>query len=248
MYQTDFCIVAGRRPDLLAITMESITRRILSRLTIGGAFMNLDPVFGDETDHQACKAIFKKYFPHGTIFEPGLAGFASAVQRLWKATTSDFVLHFEDDWVTLCDVGGLAFQPFDDLSIAQVSFHTAEKNWNIRKKGHLHRRNEYFRLGGIKLPKFKHKPIFTTSPSILRGGFARHCAALMDARIDPEKQFYSNVNKELEAYVAPYRNYIFSPENAPVVRDIGRDWQEARGIRKAIKNSVSTWERDGAII
>ncbi len=125
----------------------------------------------------------------------------------------------------------------------QVSFHTADQNWDIRRKGHFHQRNEYGRLLGIKIPLFRTFPKFTTSPSILRGTFARRCAEMMDLSRDPEKQFYSGVNPALEGYVAGYRNYIFSPERKPVIRDMGREWREQRNIRKVIANATSIWEK-----
>ncbi|KOF21166.1 hypothetical protein AC244_07295 [Ensifer adhaerens] len=65
----------------------------------------------------------------------------------------------------------------------------------------------------------------------------------MDLSRDPEKQFYSGVNPAMEAYVAGYRNYIFSPERKPVIRDMGREWREQRNIRKVITNATSIWEK-----
>lgn len=242
MFKTDVCIVSARRPDLLSDTLSSLSQRIFSNLDLVNVYMNLDPIFGDAKDHEACVSLFRGHFPTGVLFEPEAPGFANAVRRLWLATTADFVMHFEDDWVALTDIGEEAFEPFSDPTVAQVSFHTEEKNWDVKKNGHLHRKNEYFRLAGVKLPKFTRRPIFTTSPSILRGPFARACAGLMDGTKDPEKQFYSDVNLPLQAYVCKYDNYIFSPQNKPVIKDIGRNWREEKGIKKIIRDSSSFWE------
>lgn len=242
MFVVDVCIVSGRRPGLLSETLESLSNRVFRHLKLGSVCMNLDPIFGDEADHAACVALFSARFPGQKIFEPETPGFAGAVQRLWSATTSDFVFHVEDDWIALRDIGEEIFEPFREPSIAQVSFHTAEKNWDVRKDGHLHRKRQYFNLAGIKIPMFRSIPIFTTSPSILRGDFARQCAALMDVTKDPEKQFYSGVNPSLQAFAASHGNYIFSPENRPVIKDIGRTWRDSKGIRKIIENSSSVWE------
>ncbi|HEV7306863.1 hypothetical protein [Ensifer sp.] len=241
MSTIDLCIVATRRPDLFAQTLESFAEKIFHKLDLRGAYLNLDPVFGTEDDHRACVEIFRKHFPDGTIFQPESPGFCAAVARLWSASSADYIFHLEDDWTSLKNMGRELLAPFSDDRIAQVSFHTADQNWNIRRKGHFHRRNEYTHLFGIKIPLFRTFPKFTTSPSLLRGDFARHCAGLMDLSRDPEKQFYSGVNPAMEAYVANRRNYIFSPEASPVIKDMGREWREQRRIEKVITNSTSVW-------
>lgn len=243
MSRIDLCIVATRRPELLATTLDSFREKILCRLDLGIAYLNLDPVFGSPEDQVACVDIVRERFPDAVISQPEHPGFCAAVARVWSATVSEYVFHLEDDWIALREMGEDLLQPFADPSIMQVSFHTADQNWNIGKKGHFHRRNEYGRLLGIKIPLFGTFPKFTTSPSILRGTFARQCAALMDLSRDPEKQFYSGVNPAMEAYVAGYRNYIFSPEGKPVIRDMGREWREQRNIRKVITNATSIWEK-----
>lgn len=242
MPRIDLCIVATRRPELLELTLASFREKVLRHLDIGSAYINLDPAFGTPEDHAACIRVTRGHFPDAVIFEPEQPGFCAAVARVWSASTSEYVFHLEDDWISLRDMSEELFEPFADPSVMQVSFHTADQNWDIARKGHFHQRNEYARLLGIKIPLFRTFPKFTTSPSILRGSFARHCAGLMDLTRDPEKQFYSGVNPAMEAYVAGYRNYIFSPEAKPVIRDMGREWRDQRNIRKVITNSTSTWE------
>lgn len=244
MPRIDLCIVATRRPELLAQTLASFREKMLCHLDMGSAYLNLDPAFGSPEDHAACVQVVRGHFPDAVIFEPEQPGFCAAVARVWSASKSDYVFHLEDDWISLQDMGEELLEPFADPSVMQVSFHTADQNWDIARKGHFHQRNEYARLLGIKIPLFRTFPKFTTSPSILRGSFARHCAGLMDLTRDPEKQFYSGVNPAMEAYVAGYRNYIFSPEATPVIRDMGREWRDQRNIRKVINNSTSTWEEN----
>jgi hypothetical protein len=242
--ELDLCIVAGRRPDLLRQTLESFSASVFSNFCIRGVIVNIDPIFGARDDETGCVKCVISHFPQAEICIPETPGFAAAVKRLWSATKSDYVFHLEDDWIALTAVDEEILRPFSDPSVMQVSFHTADQNWDIPRKGHLHRRNEYARLLGIKIPLFRTFPKFTTSPSILRGDFARKAAALMDASLDPEKQFYSGVNPQLERLAAPHKNYIFSPERVPVIRDKGREWRDSRNIRKVINNATSTWVAD----
>jgi len=237
----DLCVTASRRPDLLAITLESFSDRIFSHCKPDRVFVNLDPIFGSEENHLAVVSLVRDRFPAATIFEPETPCFGAAVKRLWSATEADYVFHMEDDWVANSDVTDEIFRPFEDPRIQQVSFHR-NQNWDFRKKGHFHEKKDYFRILGLKLPFYKATPQFTTSPSILRGEFARVAAALMDPGHDPEKQFYSSVNLELERFVKPFRNYIYSQDGGPVIRDIGWEWRDTRGIQKVIKDGISTWE------
>lgn len=97
--------------------------------------------------------------------------------------------------------------------------------------------------GRFKLPfVYKYFPNFCTSPSILRGYFARQSASFMDDSLDPEKQFHGGWNPALEEYANNFKAYIYSPEETPVIVGIGRVWREERGITKTITNAVSTWD------
>ena len=240
-FSMDLSIVAGRRPELLEQTLKSFSERVFCHFTFANVFINIDPIFGTEEDEAACLKVVETYFPAATVFRPEKPGFGAAVKRLWDNTQSDFVFHLEDDWVALTDLGEEVLGPFSAPNVMQVSFHTADQNWDIAKKGHLHQRNEYARVLGIKIPLFRTFPKFTTSPSILRGAFARNASSLMDVSRDPEKQFYSGVNAELEKLAAPNRNYIYSPRQTPVIRDMGREWRDQRKIRKVIENTTSIW-------
>ncbi|WP_457580222.1 glycosyltransferase family 2 protein [Ensifer canadensis] len=244
MTAIDICIVAARRPHLLAETLDSFSNRVFANFEIGKVFMNLDPIFGDQRDHLECIELFKRHFPHGIIFQPQDAGFPQAVKRLWSATTAEIVFHLEDDWIALTEIDQKATYPFNDGSVAQVSLLTAEKKWDTKEKGNFHNRNEYVKVLGIKFPLFRKFPIFTTSPCFIRGEFARGAAALMDVTKDPEKQFYYGVNRPLESYVRKFRSYIFAPESKPVIADIGRDWQRTKNIKKIVHDGASSWEME----
>ena len=249
MASIDLSIVSTRRPGLLSATVDSFQENIFVNFRIKNVYVNIDPIFGTEADHKSVISIIQKQFPSAVIFEPATPSFGAAVKRLWTATTADYVFHLEDDWVVLQSLGEEILLPFSDTRVQQVSFHTADQNWNIKKRGHIHERKVNLRPFGIKTPFYRSIPKFTTSPSILRGDFARSAAALMMPNHDPEKQFYSSANMDLEKMAYPFRNYIFSPEGIPVIKDIGREWREVQGIRKVIANSTSIWcssEEDAA--
>ncbi|WP_284776270.1 hypothetical protein [Agrobacterium sp. lyk4-40-TYG-31] len=235
----DITIVAGRRPDLLERTLESFSQNAFKFHRVVNVYANIDPIFGTPDDEAQCISLLKRYFPAPIIYTPEKAGFGAAVKRLWQATSADYVFHLEDDWIALDTLDARVEACFND-KVKQVSFHSASQNWDIKKRGHLHRGKHYWKFAGIRVPRGTYTK-FTTSPSVLDGKVARSSAELMDPAFDPEKQFYSNVNKKLEQHIAPFENYIFSPGGVPVVEDTGRDWREQRGIQKKIVNAASSW-------
>lgn len=241
MLSIDLSLVSARRPNLLSTTIASFQESVFSNFKIENVYVNIDPIFGSEADHAAAVSVIRRQFPKAVIFEPLTPGFGAAVKRLWSATTADYVFHLEDDWIAIRNFGEETLRPFEDKRIMQVSFHTADQNWDTKKRGNIHEKRDYFRVFGIKTPFYNSFPKFTTSPSILDGNFARSSASLMIPERDPEKQFYSSVNPALERFVRPFRNYIFSPEGIPVIKDIGREWRESQGIRKVVTNATSTW-------
>lgn len=238
----DVTIVATQRPDLLSITLTSFSKYIFPNLDISAAYINLDPIFGSKDDRNKCIEILHDNFKKIVIYEPDIAGFGAAVKRVWGSTTSQHVLHLEDDWIALRNVtGSEMLGPFSDPQIVQVAFATAEKNWDTSTKGHYHYQRAWRRVLGVRIPLPWSRPIFTTSPSVMTGEFARTAARLMDPAYDPEKQFYSGVNPMLERRIAALRNHVLSDDGKPILRDIGREWRDNRNIKKTVNSSVSTW-------
>lgn len=235
----DITIVAGRRPELLQRTLESFTSKAFRFHNVINVYANIDPIFGDEDDEARCIALLQEHFSRPVIHTPETAGFTAAVKRLWQETTAPYVFHLEDDWIALDALDQRVDACFEG-NIRQVSFHSANQNWDIGRKGHMHRGKRYLKLLGVRLPIGSY-PKFTTSPSIIDGPVARTCAQLMDVAFDPEKQFYSSVNRDMETFIQGFENYIFSPDAIPVVEDTGRDWRDKRGIQKKITNAASSW-------
>lgn len=239
----DVVIVAVRRSELLREMLNSFHRKCFGNFTIANAFLNIDPVWGDESETDKCIALCERFFPDLTVFTPSAASFPGAVRRLWSATKSPFILHLEDDWVLREKMGPEILSLFDDRQTAQLSLLSKEKVWDFEKEGEFHVQKRRHRVMGLFPTRARKEfPVFTTSPSFVRGDFARTAAGLLDPRYDPEKQFYARVNRRLERFVRAYRNRIYrGASGAPVIEDIGRVWREERNIRKDIEKSVSVW-------
>ncbi len=241
----DVCLVATRRPDLLAQTLASFDEGLFRHFQIRRIIANIDPFFGTLADQQECVRLIRQYDPDALITQPVEPGFAAAVARTWSASTSDVILHLEDDWLLKRPVHPADLEEMlEDRRIGQLSFNHATKDWSLRRKGHFcYTRGQRYSAFGVRLP-FKQKvPLFLTAPSFFSGEFARGAAALMDPSFDPEKQFCRGVNPTLEAYVHPFRNLIVGENPDFYIEDIGRAWREARSIVKQVINGQSFWEQ-----
>lgn len=235
----DVCIVAGRRPDLLRRTLTSFSQNLFRYFDIQRIIANIDPIFGSEADHQECVDLICSYDADAEITSPKEPGFCSAVVSNWSRSSAPIVLHLEDDWLLNRAITEDHLEPFFHKPlIAQIAFNHAYKNWDRDKKGSYC----YQRRAVPLLPLIKSKfPVFTTSPSFIRGDFARTAATLMDVNYDPEKQFMRRVNPQLERFVVQYRNYIIGDIGDFYITDLGREWRETRGIEKSIVNAQSYW-------
>jgi hypothetical protein len=244
MTDLELTIVATRRPDLLAATMESFQAKLLKNFKISRVSINIDPLWGDNQDEAQCCEIMRRYYPECVIYTPEQPGYAAAVQRLWSNTSADFIFHLEDDWNLAEDIQDDIFSIFNDPLVMEVSLMCKEKNWDVKKRGPYHFAKIKHRILGIPLPFYGKFPSFTVSPSFLRGDFARHWAGLMDSTRDPEKQARPKQNSKLATYVAPFRNYIYSGKTVyNIAIDIGRTWRDKKNIKKTIVDGESLWSR-----
>lgn len=242
MRQIDVCVVAGRRPELLRTTLESFERNLFRNFRIARFIVNIDPIFGSAEDETACLDVIRAFAKSATVSTPTVPNFASAVGRNWEQTTSDVILHLEDDWVLKKQVLDDDVAWFDkDEYVGQISFNHANKNWDARKRGHFAYARRRLKVFGLPTPFKTRFPVFTTSPGFLRGTFAREAARLLHPAFDPEKQFYKSVNPSLEAYVMPFKNRVIGDLNDYHIVDIGREWRNQRNVQKTMVNWQSQW-------
>lgn len=235
----DIVITAIRRPDILEMTLDSFCERVLANFGINKFLINIDPFGGSEAEHKQCLSVVYSRFPDALIFEPENIGFGAAVKRIWENTEADYVFHMEDDWLALADITAeMVFSQFDQRTKV-LSLMSQSKNWNQKHLfDYMKKRPWYFPVRRIDWSR----PKFTTSPSFWEGDFMRKCAYLIDENYDPEKQFFSGVNRPLEQYVKTYRNkFLILNENENMMKDIGRKWSRENGISKNIINATSIW-------
>ena len=234
-------LVSTWRPDLLGATLDSFSRMVLDRFNVAEALVNLDPAFGDESDRDACIALVKRHLPQARINIPARPGFGQAIKWLWSQAEDLPVLHMEDDWVVLHPIQPQETTARLGAGLAAV-VPVSEEHRTARRTPRDVTIKKCVRLLGLKL-KYRVSAAYGTSPRFVSPAYARAYAALIDPRMDPEKQARADRNGPLFDLVRRHRaTYLYGPGHTPIIRDIGRDWRQTRGIRKTITDGAAVWE------
>ena len=208
----DVTLIAGHREGLLARTLESFCRDVFPNFPIRRLIANLDPFMGDSAEGDRCEALIRRHFPDALIFRPDTADFASAVIRAWSATSAPRVLHLEDDWLALEPIGPERIDPLFEPDVGAVTFMCQSKH----TRGLYHQTSRRVVKKGRRIVEDFLVNAFSTSPGVFDGDFLREAARRMKPGLDPEKQFFRQINPE------PRGPCPAAPLHVPARRDAAR--------------------------
>ncbi|MES2915564.1 MAG: hypothetical protein V4753_10645 [Pseudomonadota bacterium] len=238
----DVTLIAGHREALLAKTLESFAKDVFPNFQIRRLIANIDPFMGDAAEGDRCEALIRRHFPEATIFRPETPDFASAVKRTWEATTAPRVLHLEDDWIALEPFGPDRIEPLFEPDVGAVTFMCVSKH----TRGLYHQTSRRVVKKGRRIVEDKLVNAFSTSPGVFEGAFLREAARRMQPGLDPEKQFYRQINLHLEEHALPWRcMFLRGSTHRELVADIGRQARADVGLVKLYENGASVWRKAG---
>ena len=236
----DITIVAGSRPDLLAITLASFNENLFRNFAVRNVIANIDPIFGAETERQQCINIIGKFFANAKIVAPTAPSFGMAVKRTWESTQGDLIFHLEDDWVLLEPISPPMIAPLVSANFAGIKPVAAEHRWLGSDPARNHR--PLIEIGGLKFGTRSNPVQFGTSPGFFAGDFVRTVAQLLITNLDPEKQVKMKYNPELASFCRKFKfTYLPGQSKRELIQDIGRAWRQARGIDKITTSGRSIW-------
>ena len=222
-------------------TLESFKKHVFGFVPISKVFVNIDRHGGTESDRNECVEIILSFFPDACVSTPSISSFGSAVKHLWSLPQTENFLHLEDDWVAIQDIR------LDRLKLPPVA--RTKQLFLVKPQVSQSILTSYrFRpVPGIPffLPN-PTSPAFTTSPSILNSAFARQVSQLMKPDLNPEKQMFNGLNQSLEEELKNFRSKaLVSWWEKPLIIDIGREWQKARGIQVEIVDGIHGYRNIG---
>ncbi|MEM8538942.1 MAG: hypothetical protein AAGF56_13905, partial [Pseudomonadota bacterium] len=168
------CIVAGRRPELLARTLASFHEHLFQFNEIDRVRVNIDPIFGTLEDAEKCKEVVTDHFGSVALNSPEEPGFAKAVQWLWQDAPDGLVLHLEDDWICKERIDTEVVAAWMMTSVRSVQLLSATQGKKGMKEYSESRyRARYF---GMRIGRRQIIPSFGTSPGFFPGEFIRKLA------------------------------------------------------------------------
>jgi hypothetical protein len=235
----DITLISGARPLLLSRTLASFQEKLFQHFDIGRCYANIDLFGGGEAERDECKDIILRHFPTALISMPQIPGFGRAVKTVWGQTQAPLVFHLEDDWIALDDILPSRVELMLSGPTRLVRLQTRKMKWNSRDEFLLGTEKE--KWFGIVVRRFKFN-YFGTSPGFFGGEFLRTCSDLLDADLDPEKQMRPPHNPALVSYMDQFRCRLLPGQNRrELIRDIGREWREERGLVKVVSQGRSIW-------
>lgn len=233
-------LIAGHREVLLERTLASFTTDVFPNFTIRRLIANIDRFMGDEAEGDRCEALIRRHFPEALIFRPETPDFASAVKRTWEATTASRVMHLEDDWIALEPIRPDRIEPLFEPDVGAVTFMCVNKH----TRGLHHQTSRRVVKKGRRIVEDTLVNAFSTSPGVFEGDFLREAARRMKPGLDPEKQFYRQINPEMEAHALPRRcMFLRGSTHRELVQDIGRQARADVGLVKLYENGMSVWRK-----
>jgi hypothetical protein len=239
MPSLDVTLVSGRRPELLARTLDSFSKGLFRNFEINKFIVNIDPFAGNEDDHDRCRTLITNLYSDSVIIEPVAPSFGRAVKRTWLNSSADFIFHLEDDWI-LCDtLHPEDVFPLFDSETKAAKLVSAECNLH-RSPFQVYQKTKRFL--GIPVGRTVFNE-FSTSPGFWDGEVAREFAMLINPDLDPEKQIRPQFNLALFTFLNQYRcRFIPSKSGGILIKDIGREWRREKGLEKIVLNGRSIWE------
>ena len=164
-------------------------------------FANIDPVWGSAADGDRCESLVREYYPEADIARPATPSFGQAVKSVWGKTGELPVFHMEDDWAALASITPDMVLPHLEPDVGMVAL--AQKARGPRDADFV-KRAKRIRVLGVAVGR-KLVNGYGTSPRFIAAGLAARYAELMNPRLDPEKQVYTDSNKRLSKLQEKFR-------------------------------------------
>lgn len=226
----DIAMISTLRPDIITTTLSSIK----SRVKYGGdlrLILDVAPV-GEKGVTQADIADVARGFFDNVVARTRRVSLQAEAQRwVWSKSTSEHVLQWEDDWEAMANIDLDKLVPLFDRHPECAMVFLDRVGKSVRAYEGYRGMFERVETGVYK--RIKHKnfggpPALVCRPFLL--GVCEHIK-------DNESLDTTCRAKAGQRFLRPWEFLVYAPNNRGLVRDIGKPWLAARGLRMEKKSS-----------
>lgn len=209
------------RPELLERTYDTFSKNLIDvDFASTHLYINVDPAPDGHATVAEVLKVANKFFDKVTARCPDTPNFSEAINHVWGAAHSAYILHLEDDWELMRPV-----------SVAKM----IEQMHGFKPNLHQMRfRGRRATADGRKIG---------LSPSIICREFYSKVAGKLDPKINPEVQLHVQANLQRWGIPKVRRSAGVYTDRVgrPIIRDIGREWAEEHKVYRPIKAKFVKW-------
>ena len=236
----DITMTATLRPDLVSQTLESFCRNIFRDRDNYRLIINIDPV-GEKVKSIRVLEVCRQYFRNIVFNVPRSPSFPVAVIWCWSSTSSDFVFHLEDDWISVCkiDIYDMIriLKANDTLACLRLSKYDIPRPATVKLLG------AHYTYTGDNHFITNSNNQFGLNPVLIKKEFVKQAVPTMSLHSNPEKQFRPSKNDKMNNLINSWRFGLYGvPGGKATVRDNGTLWREKNNFKKP-DGSFLVWER-----
>jgi len=244
MEMVTFLTPATLRPEIIRRTFKSFSENMLCGYKRKRAVLNID-LIGEDVPWSKALWAAAAGFRHTEIKIGKKPNFARAFKWLWEQTKTKYTFWLEDDWELLTKI---------DLAemVAVMDKHpqlaTLRLPYTPTAADHYKSWSHIFPWTGdyFKCPDEDRNAIgYCGHPSLYRTSFMKEVLPLVKTNMCPEKQIKGRLPKMREILNRWDLGVFSKPNQPPVIRDIGREWRDSRGLNKDSTIYFTSWQKKG---
>ena len=241
MAKIDITMTATLRPDVLAKTLRSIKRNIITDEHDFRLIINIDPI-GEKIKSKIILKVVRKYFDNVIYNYAKIPSFAKAVKWVWLNSDAPYIFHIEDDWSINRKINVTKMinilDKHKDLSSLRLYKYTTPKRKMFSTFGCKWR---YNKMGFYVADGWQKQ--FGLNPILIKREFIDEALPKMRDDVNPEKQFRAS-QKWMAPTLKKWKYGLYtSPSEKASVSDIGLTWRNKHKLVKPKGKPFLSWER-----
>jgi hypothetical protein len=227
----DITTISTIRPDIIKQTFQSLAKYLCCK---GGFRLILDvaPVGEDGIERMDVVKVAKDFFPRQIVRLLDVSNQSEAQKWAWSMALSDYVVQWEDDWQLL---HRLCLEQVKDIMIndskvAMIFFDREGKS----VKDYPGYEGMFKQIDDNLYQRVKHLN-FGGPPALISREYLKWALPYVQ---DNECLDVTCARSDSQDFLKCWKFYVLTSDQGPFVRDLGKPWMKAHGMRRIKRTSV----------